>query len=64
MGRMTRMTPDQQAAPQMYWVAVCRHAACDWKVTMRVQSSADDFKDAHESQHPGHRVIVVGIAQS
>ncbi len=48
----------------MYWVAVCRHSACGWKITMRVQESADDFKQVHESEHPGHRVMVVGVARS
>jgi len=31
---------------------------------MYVQSSADDFKQAHEGEHSGHRVVVVGVAQS
>ncbi len=48
----------------MYWVAVCGHGSCGWKMTMRVQSSADDFKQAHESEHPGHKVTVVGVART
>ena len=46
----------------MYWIAVCRHSACDWKITMRVQSSADDFKQVHKSEYPD-RVVVVGVTQ-
>jgi hypothetical protein len=46
------------------WVAACRHAGCGWKLTLRVQRSADDLKQIHQIEHPGHRVTVVGVARS